>query len=428
MQGRWGVSVIGRRGRGFISRGPSSGIVRGRNVILLFDTAINALAGLALMMIAARSLSPGALAEFAVGQMIIVLAIGMLRGALWGPALAAQRKGGRSTIPSGWPLAASAMSVPFLHAALSLFVGGGGQRTAAVYLLIWFLASWQDGLRTVCASRGRVRRMFAADIASAVSMVGLAILLRPTAATLVLFAWGVSCAIGIVIMLAAPSMWVKGDRLRSLHLRRETWRLGRWALIDGLLASAASLAPIYASFQVMASDDAGVYRVLLTAVGPLNVVHTTLITTYGLDAWQLRDEDALRTLRRRTLRSSIVLGLVSTAYLAFSLPVVASVTGLSSGGPKETEMLVVGVYGVLTGMTAPLVAGALALGYHRHGVLIRLPCLLAAVLVSTVPLWGQGSALDPIGVALAVTAAIAYAGWAISFFVGSRRELVGNFR
>lgn len=410
-------SIIGRASS-LIRRLPTGG----RNSGLFIDTAVNSLAGLALMAMAARGLSSGALAEFAVGQMIVVTGIGLIRGGIWGPALAAQRQVGRSIIPISWSVLISAASSPVFLVVFALFFGKSLHATEILgYLLVSFLVCVQDGLRTSCISRSSIARLLWADITSLAVLIGLATSAGMESPSRVLLVWGASSFVGIMMMASRRTMWGSGRDGR--RLAREAFRLGRWATIDGLLAATAALAPVYASFNVMASDDAGVYRLLLTVVGPLNIVYTTVLTTYGLDSWRLTDRQSLHALRRKTLRLSVFLAATSVAYLAFTLPLVVYVAKLqtSDGGWKEISL--VGIYGVLSVASAPLVAGALALGYHRHGVFIRIPCIVAAGAISLVASQGYTLVLDPIGLSLAVTAALAILGWAISFRSAWLREI-----
>jgi hypothetical protein len=67
------------------------GLTGRRNWLILADTCVTALTGLALLIGAARALAPAALSSFALAQLIVVTSVGILRPAFYSAALAAQR-------------------------------------------------------------------------------------------------------------------------------------------------------------------------------------------------------------------------------------------------------------------------------------------------------------------------------------------------
>jgi hypothetical protein len=148
-----------------------------------------------------------------------------------------------------------------------------------------------------------------------------------------------------------------------------------------------------------------------------------LITLFGLDSWKLTSSEELQSLRRKVTRAVLAMVAFTTLYIAFAELVMIVLSGISS--PELLRVaIIVGVVGVVGSATSPLSAACLALGYQRHGALLRFIIVLVALVASfagVLGLWLPWN--DPIGTVTIFSAFAGLLGWALSYQVAMKREL-----
>lgn len=396
-----------------------------RNGLMFADTAVNALTGVFLVAGAARHLDPRQLAAFSLAQLMVTTMIGILRSALYGPAMAAQRSTGRAVVPADWAVSISAPIGVIMSGGLVLLVPGLGSDifpTFAGMSAVAAVVLAQDGLRSALLSRELPGWALAGDVLTFVTiMVPIIAGLMPESALAVLCVWAATVSGGVVVALVG--LW----RSRGGYTRQSlasAWKLGRWATLDSVFAAIAYLLPMFMATLYVGNNAAGTYRVLQTALGPLNIIQTTVVTVFGLDAWQTTTIAGLRALKRKvSLLFGGLFGL-SAVCAGAGLPIMIAITHLSD--PHLARIaLIVAAHGIMTATTTPFLAASLALGYQKFGAFIRFVVLIACVGVS-LPVAGSRWVPwhDPIGTAMLVSSGFTLAGWMISYAAASRREEV----
>jgi len=413
--------------RGLLERVRSQGALGQRlNWLILVDTGTTALTGVVLLVGAARSLAPDLLSTFAVAQLIIVTAVGILRAAFYSPAMAAQRTTGPASIPLRWSVTIAQPASLVVSGVVVLLVRSPNWPlwllSVAIAISVYLA---QDALRSVLISRNQPKAILLADLSTCVLVLGTVALHRvPSSPTGLMFFWGATGMPGLAYaVLRARRGGAENERNQTLS---DTWRLGRWGAADACLAAIASLVPMVVTTTLISATASGTYRVLQTALGPLNILFTAVLTVLMLDSWHTTSLAGLRSLRRkvRTILLSMVGGAV--LYLPLALPALAWVSGLQ--GPDLTRAaVVVGVFGLLGSASTPLIGAALALGRQHWGVGIRLVTVVVAVAVCV----GSGSWVpwqDPIGVSMLASGTVVLVGWAVAYTVANRRERVRLLR
>jgi len=270
-------------------------------------------------------------------------------------------------------------------------------------------------------SRNRASRVLMADVVTCVLVLAtLAVHRMPSSPSALMLFWGAVGIPGLVYTIVVASQGtVSAERVQTFA---DTWRLGRWGAMDAGLAAIATLVPMVVSTVFLSMTASGTYRVLQSALGPLNILHSTVLTVLMLDSWQTSTRLGLRALRRKMFR--ILLGMVSGSVLclAVALPAMVALSGLR--GPDVSRVaIVIGLAGLLGSATTAFNGAALTLGRQHWGVGIRLVTVAIAIAVSV----GSGSWVpwqDPIGLSMLASATVVLVGWAIAYTVANRRESV----
>lgn len=391
-----------------------------RNWLILIDTGTTALTGVVLLVGAARSLAPELLSTFAVAQLIIVTAVGILRAAFYSPAMAAQRTTGPASIPLRWSVTIAQPASFVVTGVVVLLVRSP---TWPLWLLSVVIAVSvylsQDALRNVLVSRNQPKAVLFADLSTCVLVLGTVALHRvPSSPSALMLFWGAAGMPGLVYAVVRARRG--GAASEPDQTLSDTWKLGRWGAADACLAAVASLVPMVVSTALISTTASGTYRLLQTALGPLNILFTAVLTVLMLDSWHTTSPAGLKSLRRkvRTILLAMVGGTI--LYLPLALPALAWVSGLQ--GPDLTRAaVIVGFVGLLGSASTPLIGAALALGRQHWGVGIRLVTVAIAIAVSV----GSGSWVpwqDPIGASMLASATVVLVGWAIAYTVANRRE------
>ena len=398
----------------------------GRNAVLLFDTATTALANVIVVIAASRSLNGGALDSFSLAQLVLVMLTQSVRTAIWSPALAAQRQTGKARIPLKW-VAMLAPSIAVIMAlGMMILIPRNGTELVkwfAVLALCGTVLLAQDGLRSVLLSREQsVGALVSDSVTLAAITIGAVSGQIPSSTTAILIFWSLSIGCGFLVGLVYLARRRDAVTLPPQSLAH-AWRIGRWGALDATFSSIATLLPFFVATLYVSNTSAGPYRILQTAMGPLNIIYTTILTAFGLDSWQSATRAGLRQLNRRAIRLTVILCLLVVAYVVVGIPLMIYVSQISHPDLLRIA-LIVGITGMLSTSAAPINAATLALGYQRFGAMIRFTVVILAVLVS-IP-WSVNHIVprrDPIGTSMLITATITALGWVVSYCVAYTREM-----
>lgn len=392
---------------------------RRRNILVLINTALAAGSSVVLLLGAARSMSSSELSTFSLVQLIVMTAVMLQRALFLSPALASQRKHGKARIPARWSVYLSVPSGIVLGIMLGYLLQGSDgsfSERIVVCVLTCIIVIVQDCIRFNLISRDLVH---GAVLSDGIWLTLLSLTLLPhgfldTALRLTAY-WASTGGIALCTGLVFLAFKAKSDNVLRKTSLREVWLLGKWSGLDSLMSAVANLAPMLITAFVIGNEHAGTYRVLQSSLGPLNILSTSLITMFGLDAWKFVSWHQLTSLRLKVRRALLYMSGFALAYIAVAELLVIAVSGLDS-----TELVriavIVGIVGVMGAATAPLSAAALALGYQKHGAALRLVIVVFSLGVSLLSMagmwlpWG-----DPIGTVTLFAAAAGLAGWTISF-------------
>lgn len=399
--------------------------VRDRNFLVIVNTATVAGTNAVLLLGAARSMSAAELSVFSLIQLVGVTAVMLQRAFFYTPALASQRRVGRSAIPVRWSVQ---LSIPGA-VAVGVFVSGtmGSQSSAHVE---WFFLGFvsvavvlvQDALRFCLLSRNAVVAAVASD-AIWLALIALTLFLGryfASADSLILY-WSATGLVAVVVALVGLRLTNSLAEKQLLTIRK-CWRLGKWSGLDAFMSAAANLTPMLMSALVLGSENAGIYRVLQSSLGPLNILSTSLMTMFGLDAWKFISSENLGLLRMTVRKATLAMICFALAYIALAEVAIIAISRQSSPDLLRIAVIV-GFVGVLGAATAPLSAAALALGYQRDGALMRLVIVTFSLAASF--LGGVGSWLpwnDPIGTVTIFAAITGLVGWSLSYRRAMRVE------
>jgi O-antigen/teichoic acid export membrane protein len=418
------TASTGVRGRVLALRGR---VLGGRDLLLLADTALLSASSVLLLVIAARALPASGLTAFALAQPLIATAVGAQRATFLAPGLVVQRTVGRSWIPITWIPRISlpiALVVSAVGAATLGFGEGRPTLVAGVVVLAALAALAQDVLRYRLLSRGRIRGALRSDLVLAVLTAATALLIPVVKDWAVLLAlWALWTLIAIVVAALALRKRDGSEALPDVRLR-DTWRLGRWSGLDSVLGTVSYLLPLYISSLVLGSVYAGVYRLLQAANGPLNILDTAIVTSFGLDAWSIKDADDVRRLRSRVRRLVGVMALVAAGYLVFAEIAIILLSGVRSTDLVRIAIIVLAA-GMLGAITTPLSAASLALGFQKGGAIIRAVVVTVSIGISLAAAAGLPLPWnDPIGAVAIFAPAATVIGWFVFYRSTTRRAIV----
>jgi O-antigen/teichoic acid export membrane protein len=388
------------------------------------DTAAVSACNALMLLLGARALPASELTPLAMFQLILVTVVGLQRATLLSPALAAQRSiGEEGEVPTRWAVVISLPTALTLAWIVPLLLGASDSYLTLVALSATGLAALlvQDLLRFVHIARGTAHWAALSDIVWVAAFL-LLVTLVPLADAWTSFAvtWVASAWLAVIILLVSSAPWRRQHR-PPISLGG-TLRLGRWSGMDNALSASANLIPMVVTSLAVVSPLAGVYRLVQTALGPLNIVNTTLVAVIGRGAWKLTNLRELGRLKRQAIRIAAYLSLATLVYLALAFPLVIIFTGVSS--PDLPRIVAIYAFSALCGAIAsPFSSSALALGYQFVGLLIRVIVFAFAIAVSILVVQGVWIPWnDPIGLTAIVSSALGLVGWLVGFALANRRE------
>lgn len=398
-----------------------------RDLALLVDTGLSSIANAAVLLLSARLMSLDEAGEFSLALLVATAVLAVQRAAVVNPTLAAQRVGGRSYLPLAWIMSSCAPLGLVGGVGIAATAPADGPASAAIWgtsgCLLSFGLLTQDYLRRRAFTLGRGQLAVYSSAATLVgSMLGLAIVAGahdPSPPTLML----VVALAALVSALPLVSVRASAEGSELVRARfGDSLPYAKWAVVDSILSQAAMLIPMVVAVGVIGPDIAARYRVVQVATGPLNMVATTVVTSIGLDAWQVTTRAALSALSAKIVRLSVVLGVGSIGFMAVAVAASVAISGIDLAS-SILPISVVVLSSVLLAFTAPSQAGALVLGMQWVGVAIRVVVFVGSVLVS-VAAGGDSAApaMDPIAMTSLLAATATLVGWVVSYWAANSRE------
>ncbi|WP_292726753.1 hypothetical protein [Microbacterium sp. UBA837] len=391
---------------------------------LTVDIGIVAAGNAVALILAARALTPAALSDFSIVLLVATSAVALQRATILTPGFATQRTSGQGAVPLRWALSVSTPSGVVVGSSM-LFIAPGQDPVslaiASVPLLVLVLVA--DVARAYLLNLQAAGRAAAADSVLFAAIVALFsfVALSPAAATAttLLLVYDAAVFGGTCLIVAFAVAARRNDERSSISLVA-TWRLGRWSGADNLLSALASIVPMVVTTSALNAALAGEYRLLQSAIGPLNVLTTSIIASVGIESWRLIDANALRRLHKQVVRMTVGLTLFTLVYIVAAELLIIWASGLSS--PSILRVAVVcAIAGLLNSLRTPSQAAALALGGQRYGFVIRVFVVIAAAALTF--LGGWTSLLpwdDPIGWIAIVSSLANLVGWRIAYARSAR--------
>lgn len=365
----------------------------------------------------ARTLSATELSDFSLLLLVLTSSVAFQRAAFLAPGFASQRGGGRAGVPLRWLLFLSA-PIAVVSAVLIIFT----YRVPSLELY-WILVVLAAALPTVAndvlrshliGNSSPVHALVADTAIALIALFGFLALGERASVQELVFIYSLAAWAGLAIMLCVAGFNRTYLRFPPMSLRR-TWRLGKWAGLDNLMSASANLVPMMAATLVLGYDFAGTYRVLQAALGPLNILSNAILTSFGLDAWQLRSRIDLLKLSSRVRSLSLRLIAFTCLYLVAGEMAILWISNLQ-GEDVLRIAIIVGVAGLMSSACIAPQAGALALGYQKSGAIIRVFVLGFALIVTFGSIgggflpWG-----DPIAAVALFAGTANLLGWTVAY-------------
>lgn len=379
---------------------------------LALDQVASSASNALLVLLVARQLNVGSFAVFASAQLVVLSLMGVARLGLYSPALSTQRAHGRLRVPSAWVVPASMTLAS--TAALIVFVLSRFQaaRVSHIDLLALCLAPvvvvTQDGFRYVRLSEGRFKLVLLSDLAWLCTTIPI-VALAADSISETAFAWGGGAGVGLVVLLTS--------RESSLPLAnlQDTWLVGRWGAMDATLAAIIVSAPTLAT---SVTDEAlvGAYRVVQSAVSPLNVINNVLVVSFGLEAWRLSQANGTAVLRRNVRWATALLLALATALTLLAVPIALKVADIELAAAAR-PWAVVGLASLIGAWMSARIAAANAMGMQRISALTRATSTLFTCLAIYLVVGIEFSS-DAIGLSLLGSAVIGLAGSQLAYARG----------
>lgn len=376
---------------------------------LFVDQVTSSASNVLLVLCAARAMDTDSFAVFSTYQLVIVTLIGVGRMAIFIPALSTQRHGGRRRIPGLWTTPV-ALGLTFAGAPLAAWIlARGGDLTPALMVTLCAIPVFvylQDGLRYVRLSESRVGLVLASDSAWIILTVP-GVVVWGSDLLAASFFWALGATVGVVILLLPEP-----SELPTTNWR-EAWRVGKWGLVDAALAGLVIAGPTVAALALFDQTLVATYRVIQSAMAPLNLVNSVLVVSFGLGAWKFGQPDAAQILRRRVRRITARLFGLTTFLLVTGIPASLWFAGISLQ-VALTPWVVVAIASVAGTWMSARQAASQALGMQHIGALTRMVSASFVILVLILSA-RSGAIADPIGTTLIGTTLVGLLGSQAAF-------------
>ncbi|MDQ1124481.1 hypothetical protein QE412_003054 [Microbacterium trichothecenolyticum] len=388
------------------------------------DSSLTAATNSALLIAGSRLLGPSSLVPLAMLQLFASSAILVQRATLLAPALAARRELG---VPASMPGRWAWVSIPAFAApviATCPFVMGASENWLTVALITTFFvisSLGMDFVRYFYISRDSPQFSVVMDGFFIFTLAPTSILIafQPS---WIAFAIGWSTSASIAAAGTALILRRKTPSFARQVPLRGTIKLGRWSGLDNLMSVIANLVPMAIATLTLTTPLAAIYRVLQTALGPLNIVNTSLIASFSLGSWRLSSIEGIENLRGQVRRGVRVLLLATVIYVGIAFAAIMFLAELpwSSSARVVAILSIAALFGA---WTSPIAAASSALGYQIIGVYIRIAVVAFSLSVSWAVAIGLPVPLDdPIGAVAIASSALGLIGWGFGYIIALRRE------
>lgn len=306
----------------------------------------------------------------------------------------------------------------------ALFAGGFGLLAAAVAFITGlasdlhgllvvclsaFAACFQDHLRYRALHGGRANRALLSDAVWVAAAVGGTFLV-PVAWEPVLLVWALGAAMGVLALIYVDRRPAHPGLLREVLLR------GRFQVGETALTALLGVVPMVIGIALGWDARIAALRLVQSAVGPLNAVHSALALSVLVRSQELvsRSAGEVATLHSR-LR-----GLTSLAALAYVLPASAILLVFPLGAPAVASNMPVAVVVtcsaiLLTSISSPAIVLLRAHGRQDWVLYARAAIVGVAALVSTCLVLTLPDVVDPVTAVVFSSAAIGAVVWQVLF-------------
>lgn len=375
---------------------------------LFLDQMASSGSNVLLVLVAARSMSPEQFAPFATIQLINTTLMGVGRLAIYGPALSAQRTSGRLRIPAGWVIwvciALTTVSSPLI-AWLLVRSTQAGPLQIAITCMAPIVVFAQDGLRYARMSEFRIGVVLASDLVWLCITLPLVAINGETVSH-AYSAWLIGALLGLLVLIPQ-----KAKALPAVTFRA-AWSMGRWGLADSLLAAFIIAGPTVAA-GFFDQSLVPVYRVVQSAVSPMNLANSVLVISFGLNAWQLHMVDGVDNIVAKVRKATITLVVLAVALSTLGIALALWFAEIGWSDAAE-PWLIVACATITGGWMSARQAASQSLGMQHVGAAVR---LLSGLYAAAVILLAARTNLlhDPIGVTIAGATIISLIGSQLAF-------------
>jgi O-antigen/teichoic acid export membrane protein len=359
--------------------------MRRHRALGVVDQAIASLSNVAMVVIAARALSPGDFGGYAVAMAVYAFVAGVARGLVAEPLLV----DGFGTSDSRGAEPAGAMTALGVLGGVLCGLGGavvGGAAGRSLVALAPFLPLLllQDAWRYVAFTARRPAGALVVDGVWLAVQAGASLwLILGDAGDPAVFvaAWGAAGSVAALTGMARAGIWP--NVRRGHHWIRGHRRLGGPFTADFLVAGGASNADLWFLGAVGGLGAAGAFRAAYTLFGPINIVYVGILLTLVPEGARRVREDAAGV---RSLMQRASLGLAALAG-AWTVALVALPSGagravLGETWPRARGLLLpLGLAMVAGGLAMGATAGLRALGQARATLRARLFALPVVVVL-----------------------------------------------
>lgn len=279
---------------------------------LLIDQVVASTSNALAVLVATLTLTTEDLNLFAIVQLVAVTVIALQRSLISEPSMALTTPTHMPNLIRPWgAILAGIAGIAALVTALST----NGNWLAIAMACSLVCPVFHDFLRYRAFQQAKYNRTLMSDIVRLGTFVLVAPFTPPNAVDL-LIAWALTAVISTLFLLTISEE-------RSSIPIFEVLRLGRYQVVDWLLATVTSTIPLFIAQLLVPVASVGAFRLAQTATGPLNTVSSFITIRYLARSSQLRSSSKVvqRSAARRTskLVTTITISYAALTYLGFLL-------------------------------------------------------------------------------------------------------------
>lgn len=380
---------------------------RKRSLTIAVDTGVVSTTNALTLVVGLRHLGSAESVNFALVMLYLAMAVGLARATLLSPALTTGAdRGAEVKIPIRWALQIGLG--PALATGATIGIATGGDlATVAICATAASVALTQDALRYVLLSKRDSSSLLVSDLTWLAAVIPAIVVISPATwrATILIWTGG-----GLLAISASLSGAIRPAKHGEFARLSETWHYGRWSGLDAAVSGVSALLPFLAVANGVDPERVAVYRVLQTALGPLNILSAAALVIKGTSSHRVAaNVHKSAAVARRT---SVKAGLAALPLLLTALPTMIWLSGFNLTSDIIFPIVVTLYAGVLGAATIPLSSTTAAIGGQKYGVPVRFAVLAFSLIASTLGMRASDS-FDALGAVTLFSSTAGLIGWHI---------------